>query len=178
MSDESFWLAPFPDFKPTRWTLFDSEVGIKDYEEVKRLPDEYMLDLLVCNTVGMFGKLTDMQLDKVAADAATVFNVDPKDIIDFYQPMVGDLTIAELYTESAVNLGIESLDINYLKDRVTRAAMTQTDVVVVTEQDKDLYRLGLLEVTEAEALMRRQDKYNRFFGVEIMTPLGPYGEKR
>ena len=178
MSDESFWLAPFPDFKPTRLTLFDSEVGMDDYEEVKRLPDEYILDLLVCNTVGMFGKLTDMQLEKVARDTAVVFNVDPKDIIDFYKPMVGDLTIAELYTEGAVNLGIETLDINYLKDRVTRAAMTQTDIVVVTEQDKDLYRLGMLEVKEAEALMRRQDKYNRFFGVEIITPLGPYGEKR
>ena len=178
MSDESFWLAPFPNFKPTRWTLFDSEVGTDDYEEVKRLPDEYILDLLVCNTVGMFGKLTDMQLEKVARDTAVVFNVDPKDIIDFYKPMVGDLTIAELYTEGAVNLGIETLDINYQKDRVTRSAMTQTDNVDVTQQDKDLNRLGMQDFKEAEAHMRRQDKYNRIYGVQIKTPLGPYGEKR
>lgn len=169
------WLVSYPAYKPIRWTLFDSEVGDFEHEEVKKLPDEYILDMLCANSAQLFGELTESRLDEVARDTSVPFNIEPSDIVQFYQLMPGSVTIAELYTRSGVSLGVGELDIDYLEDRIKRAIYLQLDIVDVTERDKRRYTKGTLQVKDAEALMRRQEKYNRFFGIDIVSPLGEYG---
>lgn len=148
----------------TTWTLFDDSVD--SARGVFRLPDEYILDLLVLTT-----------MDEVPDDPeffATLFDLDPNEVnLFFWRP--GNHTkyhLGDLYLAASGNvLEVSNGELQYLAERIERCSKNQVDIVTTTEYDKARYRKETLPAKTAHALITRQESYNSFFGEEIITPL-------
>lgn len=156
------------NIEATKWTLFDSGVDEDATPPVRRLPDEYIIDLLIAADAEMVD----------AESAAQLWDLDLEDVAAFFAPGHLGVSVADLYAEVLDHSPLQGADISrYVAERCLQASNLQTCIMTVTERDKAQFRKGVLPACRSALLLNRETCYNLAANEDIITPIGPYRGK-
>lgn len=175
------WVVLTGQIESVDWTLYDNEVDHEASPPVLRLPEEYIVDLLMGCELALFEEMEKFDAEEhdamIAASlevAQKHFYIDPEPFHQFIRLSLNGESLATLcwdeYGPEVTN------DLAwYLKDREARAKKNGISIMIQTEYDKMMYRRGRLDETLRRLVKTRVDLYNAAATEHHIKPLGEFG---